>query len=1859
MPFSTFSQYNYLLDEEDEKKKKPSQVAAQEQKFKTFTRLGQEALQFKEEPAKPAPITTTPARTPSIWETAKKKVGEVVEKVTQAFQPQKLISPIPEETIKPTTPLQQFQARGESIFDTITSTISKSPATVFQEYLARPQQEKSQFGQWVSQGLADTQVEMEKALEAVPALKGFAKGATQMIIGFSPQFDEYWNKKVTVPKDWFGEKSYSAGELAGNVTALVGIPTMTPLNVAGMGKLALPLLFAITGQTSAPYYTKLKDRLASIPNDLVMGYLFNFVPGSKKLLSKETLLGTGAVAGISQLSAFTKYLVQGMNAKDAWDTARHVALVNSLFHVANVGISQLTGTQVQRNEVELTPEQIRLQAQATKAAGTPIEKDLLGIAAKAEAQGKNVRFTQTGIKEAPISKFIGKGATEKLTGQPQEIKMVNGEGKQVVMKVEFVEPQKIELLSEEGGMQPKVVGKAPVIEEKLNKAIQIYVSDEGVYKKPTGETVVTPSLKELTEVAKTPEAQAITKAKVQQAIETGEITPNEQGEITVYRVGTMPTEDRLVSVSLDKASAEQFAEQASVTGKARPVTEVTIKPEDIKVFVGGTEKEVLIQPPKVEKPPEVTTESQKEYKIIVNPPNSLKNQKFPITVEYQMEGSTLHRNFSSKEVAQTWIDERLKKLSSPSTGGEIGKGVKTEFRVGDVLDPQGNTNMVGTVTITEIKGNTLKFTDSKGTEFSGMQRSLVRDLIKGGSWKKISQQPQGQTQPVSEAVSPQKTAGTEGGARVVALEPETLKELKYDPSRLEKTIVPIEPKTEKMITPSGNAVTGTSKIGDFERVNIDKTEESNFKIYNKVKELIHKYAKTVGEGYMPRGALGVYYAETENLRVNGMNDLSVASHEITHFLDFHYNISKTIRGVVGYAKNRNPIYNPKTLSIRKEITDLYIKYYPGGKKTHKLEKRTTEGFATLLQKYTEMPITIKNEYPNLIKEFLDEGGRFYHPIMGEIKTDLKQIVSEYQGLDALDKIGARVTSEKANINKEDFLTLGEKVRTFVADNIYPVEILAKRAGVVFTNKDPSLWVRFYNNSNQVIFNNIYGKKGFYGWRNGEFSKIYDYNYKTLIDGLNKEKTSDAFAYYLVARDQYFNYLELDKLKEEYEVTKGTDRGFEVITEYKELKNVLEKNGFTKAEVTEAYLQNKDKFSQEEKMYDSLVHEDVEFLSSNEVQLVDQERKTKLLSKEGYASLKRQFYDEIVGEEEYVGVAKVGKTKVSSLFRRKGSARTIINPVYSALTNHAEATKKGLKQIVYNRIGDIVSSVSFPELFQKLQLKVVPQENGMITFPQEKDPNIIMTRQNYKRVPILSDNVIKRTIDEVLTHQNIGVFEQILLGTSRFFTKGTTGLFPQFALSNYAIDQITASAQTMNNYIPIYTPLKEFAKFIQDKGGDTNKFFTEYMVLGGEKQTFVGWQDLSPNELFSRIRKEKNGLVKTIDALNSGMDILAIPSKYSEIASRATEYIKSRKAGKSQVVALEEAGRITAPFHHIGRFGGGVSGKIGQTFIKSIPFFNPAIQVLDQSLRTIQSTNGKKRYAFVVFAVTAALISSFWLLMQKGTKEQKQLYKDIEPDELSKYIWIPNPSNKEQLVKIRIPEQMGILGVIINMALSDQILNSQYSFGDYIEAGTSFLPQQFDITNPMRAFLSWLPQIFKPATMVVAGIKDFPKVIPMESQTLKNLPPKYRYTESTSTFAKWLGDKLRPEWDISPIKIDYLITGYFGRASGFLMGKQSVYNPFSSVIRNYYFTSGRTISNFYDRKEQVDLLYKEIIPDKKGKVLKKVSLTEKMKVKREKNQLDEIGDLLSDFRKIDIEKEPIKASRLREQILTKLNKLESK
>lgn len=1098
----------------------------------------------------------------------------------------------------------------------------------------------------------------------------------------------------------------------------------------------------------------------------------------------------------------------------------------------------------------------------------------------------------------------------------------------------------------------------------------------------------------------------------------------------------------------------------------------------------------------------------------------------------------------------------------------------------------------------------------------------------------------------------------EGNDQYLYSSQEALKPIQFLDRIVKSEDPSVAPKSSLPKVPKGAlASEGGMAMGDFEAVPFEKSEASNYKLFEKVNELIQKYAERIGEGYLPKGSAGVYYPDSKNIRINGMNNLSVATHEIAHFLDYKYKITERIREVVGTTSDGKPMYDRSTAPLRKEITQIYVDYYPGGKKTHKLRKRVEEGLATLLQKYSEQPTTIRQKYPNLVTEFLSENGKFYEPVIGDILTDIKQFIQEYQGLAPLDKIGARVTSDNVVYDKKSFMSVGDKLRETLADQLYPIEKLAKLTGNEMTANDPSLHMRQYNAISSIIANNFASKRGYYRYKSGEgFQKTLDYNWKTLVDTLAKDKLADSFGHYLVARASYYDYLELDKLKQDFKEKvqiiktlkeQGVDPK-EMIDEIQEAEQakkafqdqerMLVKDGITRAEAQEAYTSNQTRFAKFEQMYDDLVREDLKLLNEREVGMMNETQFEELSSRRGYASRKRQMFDQIVGETEVpANITRVGKTKISSMLKRTGSSRTIVNPVVSSLTNHAEIVKKAYRQVVYNKINNLASKL--PELAQTQQIIRVKRQDGSFSYPQEKDPNIIISRRNGKREAVLWDNYVKTVIDNNLNPDNYGSFERILLASSRLFSKGTTQTFPMFALTNWLGDQITGVANTTNNYIPIYSSLRELSKAVSDKTSLEAKYFQEYLVLGGERQTFAGWQDMSAKELQEAIRNERTGIVKVIDLLNKGVDIVSIPSKWSEISTRATEYVKSRKAGNNQVVALEQAGRVTAPFHHVGKWGG----TFGKTAIKTIPFFNPTIQVLDQTLRQVTtSPKTRQRVLFTFIAMTAGVIASFGL-MGDASDEQKRIFRDLEAEELVKYIWLPHPNGKS-LIKIKV-QDYGIIGNLVNMALANSMYNANYTARDFISGATQILPAQFNITEPVKAFLSWIPQFIKPFLEVSLGVKTFPNVMPIENQYLQGLPVGQRFNEGTSEMAKWLGKT----FDLSPIKIDHLLQGYLGSSVGFLTLKPSAYDVFSKVTRQEYFTSGRTLRGYYDLKDKVEQDYKSA---KEG--LTTPSQKEIEWLRTSKDRINMIDKYLKAYRELDIEANPEKAEQYRQEIIKRIN-----
>jgi hypothetical protein len=123
-------------------------------------------------------------------------------------------------------------------------------------------------------------------------------------------------------------------------------------------------------------------------------------------------------------------------------------------------------------------------------------------------------------------------------------------------------------------------------------------------------------------------------------------------------------------------------------------------------------------------------------------------------------------------------------------------------------------------------------------------------------------------------------------------------------------------------------------------------------------------------------------------------------------------------------------------------------------------------------------------------------------------------------------------------------------------------------------------------------------------------------------------------------------------------------------------------------------------------------------------------------------------------------------------------------------------------------------------------------------------------------------------------------------------------------------------------------------------------------------------------------------------------------------------------------------------------------------------------------------------------------------------------------------------------------------------------------------------------------LSLIPTIAKPAVELAFGHKSFPRVAPIVPKSLQNLETSEQVTDRTSSFAKWAGEKT----GVSPIKIDYAVEGYGGRATKFAThlpelfeepGKyfDDVANPFKQDKKWY----GKQMQDYYKEKKEYQQL----------------------------------------------------------------------
>lgn len=1007
------------------------------------------------------------------------------------------------------------------------------------------------------------------------------------------------------------------------------------------------------------------------------------------------------------------------------------------------------------------------------------------------------------------------------------------------------------------------------------------------------------------------------------------------------------------------------------------------------------------------------------------------------------------------------------------------------------------------------------------------------------------------------------------------------------------------PSNEASPTPKGSKT--IRKI--IERMNTEKSNESqevpvDFKISERAKQIVEEFGTPIRERSISHRFLGLFKHQTKAIRVQALYDITTVTHEAIHGIDDQINFSKKLIADTG-----------RGAPIRKQLTDIYEKLYPGGNKAHKLEKRIKEGLAVLFENYFYNPAEIKAMYPDIVKTFINPEGEYYNPLFTKLLDKMNELVDDYARMTPEQRIGSRIRTGKEVVEKDSGFSLKQRAIFEVFNRFEPLKRYAEKAGVEETWADPTIQAFNVLNKNSIAAEWIKGKNTPILMKDGNFrvEKGSVTEYLNLVKGDEK-----AFYTYLVARRVHETNNQI-KAMENFMAENGLD--LSIVNEIKKLKSIIENDDFSTQDAAAVVEKYADKFAKAEKVYDDINGSLLDVMYEND--LIDKETMESYKAEKGYASFKRYIEDDLAS----VGTLQSSsKSRVSSLKQRKGSQLDLQSPIQSQINSIREVIGKALENRLWTKVADLANSN--PEIgrrFERVEVKTAVDEDGNVSFPQEKDPNIIRVFRNgkrefYKAAPEFL------AVMKSLQPGEVEAFSKILTVPSAIFTRLTTSANPLFAVGNLTVDQFSATMQTKTGYKPIVDPVKSLMDLI--KSDEEMKI---YQAIGGKHQTLASLYSLSPDEITHKLTGGETPVEKVVNVVDTALGVLELPSNFSELLTRYAEYARAVEKGESMSVAMYRAAEVTTPFQLRGNF----LGKYGDVYIRSIPYFNATLQVIYKFGRTAFQDNPVRVGTMLAALLTASLTTAI-LIMKTATEEQKRLLGEQPARNFGRYIYFPSPNGKD-LLKMRIPEQIGAFTGMTYLYVIGKYGGNQATFNDYLDNVMAALPQQVNFTtwdNAKGAVASLIPQVASPTIRTAFNTKTFPDVGPIVPPYVVDKAPKEQYNTYTSNVAKTIGNLL----NISPILTDYWIKNQFGSVGSMLTGTKPS-NPIE-IQEKEFVMSGRSYTEFYDNKKLVTQQYDEIRKNNPDKY----SDTDKERIKIEKGSYDKMSDALSDMRKIMQKKE---------------------
>jgi hypothetical protein len=412
-------------------------------------------------------------------------------------------------------------------------------------------------------------------------------------------------------------------------------------------------------------------------------------------------------------------------------------------------------------------------------------------------------------------------------------------------------------------------------------------------------------------------------------------------------------------------------------------------------------------------------------------------------------------------------------------------------------------------------------------------------------------------------------------------------------------------------------------------------------------------------------------------------------------------------------------------------------------------------------------------------------------------------------------------------------------------------------------------------------------------------------------------------------------------------------------------------------------------------------------------------------------------------------------------------------------------------------------------------------------------------------------------------QEMSMVIKILSWPARTLRAGAT-LTAEFIMRNPARDQFTAMAYSKYGYIPMWDLSKGFFELM--KKGD---LYQEFKAGGGEQSYFTSMDRTTLNLTARDIVGFKKGL-KTYNPI----EYLRIASEAMEKATRLGIFKRARNKGATVPEATAAARESTLDFRRIGE-----ERRINQI----VAFWNANIQGIDIMRRKLYKHPGRTLLRLTM-GITLPSIA-LWLF-NNSDDERKKRYNAL-PGWRKNFFWNIIIEDTP-IISLPKPFELGLIfgslpeRILDYIALNDpkELKTIAQSIKDGAMPGlipTAALPILENLTN-------W----------------SFFMERPIESETIKRLPPGQRAHQYTSTVLKKFGKAT----NLSPIKLENWIRGWTGG-----LGKLGLditdplfeTDEISEVTKHWYEVTpglrgfvakepiggaGKDIANFYDNLEKI-------------------------------------------------------------------------